>query len=191
LFAGKLFYDENKKYEYGYNINRFFLNMSGANGEEDFTYSNYFVGRNEFEGLASQQLIIRDGGFKIRSDLLASKIGKTDNWLAAINLNSTIPSKINPLSILPFKIPLRVFADIGTYADAWKEGAETDRFLFDAGFHIPLFNEIINIYFPIIYSKAYSDYVKSIYTKNKVLKTMSFTISLDKTLKEVNQLLSF
>ena len=191
LFAGKLFYDENKKYEYGYNINRFFLNMSGANGEEDFTYSNYFVGRNEFEGLASQQLIIRDGGFKIRSDLLASKIGKTDNWLAAINLNSTIPSKINPLSILPFKIPLRVFADIGTYADAWKEGAETDRFLFDAGFHIPLFNEIINIYFPIIYSKAYSDYVKSIYTKNKVLKTMSFTISLDKTLKAVNQLLSF
>ncbi len=182
LFAGKLFYDENKNYEYGYNINRFFLNMSGANGEEDYTYSNYFIGRNEFEGLASQQMIIRDGGFKIRSDLLASKIGKTDNWLAAINLNSTIPSNINPLSILPFKIPLRIFADIGTYADAWEPNANTDRFLFDAGFHIPLFNETINIYFPIVYSRAYSDYVKSIYTKNKVLKTMSFSISLDKIL---------
>ena len=191
LFAGKLFYNENKKYEYGYNINRFFLNMSGANGEEDFTYSNYFVGRNEFEGLASQQMIIRDGGFKIRTDLLSSKIGKTDDWLAAINLNSTIPSNINPLSILPFKIPLRVFADIGTYADAWEPNANTDRFLFDAGFHIPLFNETINIYFPIVYSRAYSDYIKSIYTKNKLFKTMSFTISLDKTLKEIQQLLSF
>ncbi len=191
LFAGKLFYDENKNYEYGYNISRFFLNMSGAKGEEDFTYSNYFVGRNEFDGLASQQMIIRDGGFKIRSDLLASKIGKTNNWLAAINLNSTIPDNINPLSILPFKIPLRVFADIGTYADAWETDAGTDRFLFDAGFHIPLLNETVNIYFPVVYSSAYSDYVKSIYTKNKFLKTMSFTISLDKTLKEVNQLPSF
>jgi hypothetical protein len=127
-------------------------------------------------------MIIRDGGFKIRSDLLASKIGKTDNWLAAINLNSTIPSNINPLSILPFKIPLRIFADIGTYADAWEPNANTDRFLFDAGFHIPLLNETINIYFPIVYSRAYSDYVKSIYTKNKFLKTISFTVSLDKLL---------
>jgi hypothetical protein len=182
LFAGKLFYDENKNYEYGYNINRFFLNMSGANGEEDYTYSSYFIGRNEFEELASQQMIIRDGGFKIRSDLLASKIGKTDNWLAAINLNSTIPAKINPLSILPFKIPLHVFADIGTYADGWEVNAETDRFLFNAGLHIPLLNETINIYFPIVYSRAYSDYVKSIYTKNKFLKTISFSINLDKLL---------
>ena len=30
---------------------------------------------------ASQQIMMRDGGFKIRTDLLADKIGKTDDWL--------------------------------------------------------------------------------------------------------------
>ena len=65
--------------------------------------------------------MIRDGGFKVRTDLFADKVGKTDDWLAAINLSTTIPSAINPLSILPVKIPLKVFLDIGTYAEAWKK----------------------------------------------------------------------
>ena len=178
LFAGKFFYRENNTYPYGFYIDRFALNLSGPNGEEDYTYSDYFVGRNRFEGLASQQLMIRDGGFKIRTDLLSSKVGKTGNWLAAINLNATIPSHLNPLSILPIKIPLRVFADIGTYAEVWEPEAELDRFLFDAGLHIPLFKETINLYFPIVYSQAFADYAKSMYPKNRLFKTMTFSINL-------------
>ena len=46
-----------------------------------------------------------DGAFKVRSDLLSQKIGKTDDWLAALNLCTTIPKQINPLSVLPVKIP--------------------------------------------------------------------------------------
>ena len=49
--------------------------MTGPNGYEDYTYSDYFAGRNEFEGLASQQIMMRDGAFKVRTDLLADKIG--------------------------------------------------------------------------------------------------------------------
>ena len=168
VFAGKFFYNENKTYPYGYYIDRFALNLSGPNGEEDYTYNDYFIGRNRFEGLASQQMMIRDGGFKIKTDLLSNKVGKTGNWIAAINLNSTIPSKLNPLSILPIKIPLRVFADIGTYAEGWEPEADTDRFLFDIGLHVPLFKETINLYFPIIYSQAFSDYTKSMYTKESL-----------------------
>ena len=178
LFAGKFFSKEISTYPYGYYIDRFALNLAGPNGEEDYTYNEYFVGRNRFEGLASQQMMIRDGGFKIRTDLLSNKVGKTGNWLAAINLNSTIPSNLNPLSILPIKIPLRVFADIGTYAEAWEPEADTDRFLFDAGVHIPLFKETINLYFPIVYSQAFTDYAKSMYPKNRLFKTMTFSINL-------------
>jgi hypothetical protein len=72
--------------------------------------------------------MIRDGGFKIRTELLAEKAGKTNNWLAAINLSSTVPSRFNPLSLLPVKIPLKVFVDIGTYAEAWELNSEKDRF---------------------------------------------------------------
>jgi hypothetical protein len=190
LFAGKFFYDENERYPYGYYIDRFALNMSGPNGEEDYTYSNYFLGRSEFEGFASRQLVERDGGFKIRTDLLANKVGKTGDWLMAANFNTTVPDRLNPLSILPIKIPLRLFADIGTYAEAWDRDAEADRFLFDAGFHIPLFGELINFYFPVVYSPVFKDYVKSTYEKNRFFRTMTFSINFDKTLKQIERAVS-
>jgi hypothetical protein len=184
LFAGKLFYKQEKEFE----VDRFALNMSGPNGEEDYTYSDYFIGRNRFEGLASQQIMIRDGGFKIRTELLSDKVGRTNNWLTAVNFNSTIPSRLNPFSILPVKIPIRLFADIGTYAEAWSDQeSNRDKFLFDAGIHIPLFNETINIYFPLIYSNAFTEYVKSIYPKNRLLKTMTFSIDINNIPKKVRK----
>jgi hypothetical protein len=123
--------------------------------------------------------MVRDGGFKIKTDLLADKIGKTDDWLAAINLSTTVPSTINPLSLLPVKIPLKLFVDIGTYAEAWEKDAATSRFLFDAGVHIPLFKELINIYVPLVYSNEYKSYIQSIYLKKeRFWKRISFSIDI-------------
>ncbi|MEI9944393.1 MAG: hypothetical protein WDN26_09265 [Chitinophagaceae bacterium] len=179
LFAGKFFYSGSKTLTKQFSTDRYHLNLTGANGYEDYTYSDYFIGRNKFEGAASQQIMERDGGFKIRTNLLGDKIGKTDDWLIAINFSSSIPSKINPFSLLPFKIPLKVFADIGTYAEAWDRNANTNRFLFDAGIHIPLFKETINIYVPLIYSREFKDYVQSyLPKKNRFLRTISFSIDI-------------
>jgi hypothetical protein len=85
LFAGKFFYTGSKTFIKQFTTDRYHLNMTGANGYEDYTYSDYFIGRNKFEGLTSQQIMIRDGGFKVRTDLLADKVAKTDDWLAAAN----------------------------------------------------------------------------------------------------------
>ena len=179
LFAGKFFYTSSKTFTKQFETDRYHLNMTGANGYEDYTYSDYFIGRNKFEGLASQQIMVRDGAFKVRTDLLADKVGRTDDWLIAANFSTTIPSKINPLSLLPIKIPLKLFFDIGTYADAWKTEAETDRFLFDAGLQIPLFKETINIYIPLLYSDVYKSYIQStISKKGRLLKTISFSIDI-------------
>jgi hypothetical protein len=154
--------------------------MSGANGYEDYAYENYFAGRNEFAGWQSQQIMKRDGFFKVRSDLLSSKIGKTDNWLMALNFSSTLPKSVNPLSVLPIKIPLKVFADIGTYADAWQKDATTGRFIFDAGLQVSLFHNLVNIYMPILYSKVFGDYFKSTISGNRFLKNISFSIDIQK-----------
>ncbi len=179
FFAGKFFYTGSKTFTKQFETDRYHLNMTGPNGYEDYTYSDYFAGRNEFEGMASQQIMMRDGGFKVRTELLADKIGKTDNWLMAVNFSTSIPSKINPLHVLPVKIPLKIFVDIGTYADVWEKNSTEDRFLFDAGLHIPLFKETINIFIPLIYSKAYKDYIKStVEKKNRFLKTISFSIDI-------------
>jgi len=179
LFAGKFFYTGSKTITRQFETDRYHLNMTGANGYEDYTYSDYFIGRNKFEGLPSQQIMERDGALRMRTDLLADKVGKTDNWLAAANFSTSIPKAINPLSVLPIKIPLHLFFDIGTYAEAWEQGSDADRFLYDFGLQIPLLNKTVNIYIPLLYSKVYKDYLLStIEKKERFLKKISFSIDL-------------
>lgn len=179
LFAGKFFYTSSKTISKQFATDRYHLNMTGANGYEDYTYSDYFIGRNEFEGFASQQIMVRDGAFKVRTDLLADKVGKTDNWLVAVNFGTTIPSSVNPLSLLPVKIPLKLFLDVGTYAEAWKANSGLDHFIFDAGVHLPLLKETVNIYIPLLYSKVYKDYIQStIDKKGRFWKKISFSIDI-------------
>lgn len=177
FFAGKFFYTGDKDFITQFETSRYHLNMTGPKGDEDYTYQNYFTGRNEFDGLPSQQIMIRDGAFKVRTDLLSNKIGKTDDWLTALNFTSTIPDRINPLSVLPFKLPLKVFADVGTYADAWKTNDGTPRFLYDAGLQLSVLNNTLNIYMPLLYSKVYRDYFKSTITEKRFLKNISFSIN--------------
>ncbi len=178
LFAGKFFYLGDKTFIKEFETERYHLNMTGPKGNEDYTYSNYFVGRNEFEKFPSQQIMIRDGGFKVRTDFLSNKIGKTDDWLAALNFTTTIPNAVNPLAVLPFKLPLKVFFDIGTYAEAWKKNAPTARFVYDAGLQLSLFKNTVNIYIPLLYSKEYKDYFKSTITEKRFLKNIAFSIDL-------------
>jgi len=144
------------------------LNLSGPKGYEDYTYSDYFVGRGEFEGWRNQQIMERDGFFKVRTDYLGSKIGKTDDWLMALNLNVDCPG-------FP---AIKAFTDIGTYAEAWKDNPATGRFLFDAGLQLSLFNNAVNIYFPILNSKVFIDYNQSILTEKIFSKSISFSINL-------------
>jgi len=75
------------------------------------------------------------------------------------------------------KIPLKLFLDIGTYAEAWDKNAATSRFLYDAGFQLSLFKNIVNIYVPLLYSKVYRDYFKSTIPEKRFLKNISFCIN--------------
>lgn len=178
FFAGKFFYTGHRTIQKEFSTDRFHLNLTGADGEEDYTYSNYYIGRNKFEGFASQQIMIRDGGFKVRTDLLSSKVGKTDNWLMAFNLAVDVPKNINPLQVLPLHIPLKIFADIGTYAESWKRDANTSRFLFDAGFQFSFLKDALNIYVPVVYSRVYKDYFKSTLGNKRFWKIISFSIDV-------------
>ncbi|MBI5858491.1 MAG: M1 family metallopeptidase [Sphingobacteriales bacterium] len=193
FFAGKFFYNGSKTFSKQFATDRYHLNMTGANGYEDYTYSDYFIGRNKFNGFLSQQIMVRDGAFKVRTDLLADKIGKTDNWLMAVNLTSTIPAEINPLTMLPVKIPLKVFLDIGTNAEAWKNKEENDRFLYDAGLQLSLLKETVNIYFPFIYSSVYKDYIQStIIKKERFWKKISFSIDISNfSLRKIDRNFAF
>jgi len=192
FFAGKFIYLNGRSIINRFRTDAYHLNMSGPKGYEDYTYSNYFAGRSEFEGTASQQLMIRDGGFKVSTDLLASKIGKTDDWLMALNFSSDIPEQINILNILPVKIPLKAYLDIGTYAEAWKTGAEGSRLLYDAGLQVSLLKNTVNIYFPLFYSQVYRDYFLSTFPEKRFRRTISFSIDIQNfNLRKIDRRLIF
>ncbi|MDB5193228.1 MAG: family metallopeptidase, partial [Segetibacter sp.] len=185
FFAGKFFHlntDNSSRFR----NERYFLNMTGPSGREDYTYSDYFIGRNEFSGWTSQQIMERDGFFKVRTEM--REVGQSDDWLTSLNLVTDLPASVNPLSILPVKIPFKIFLDVGTYAEAWKENPATGRFIYDAGIQLPLFGSTVNVFIPIIYSKVFRDYYKSIVSEKIFLRSISFNVNLNRFQSAVNTL---
>jgi len=180
LFAAKFGYIGSKNYDsYLYQPK-----LAAGNGTDDYTYSDYFLGRTASysnpdkpianQGIATQQVLIQNtGGLKFRFDQYSFLQGQSQNWVAAANFNSTLPN-----FILPFKNPFRLFFDIGTYAEAWEPNPQTSRFLYTGGIQLSLFKNILNIYAPIIYSSDFNSVLKSDPNQNTFFKRISFSIDV-------------
>jgi hypothetical protein len=159
LFAAKFGVWKNGNEGY---VTRYEPKLLGVNGDEDYLYEDYFIGRSAStafdkpsipnDGLPAQQIMNRDGGLKLRIDAYDFVQGRSANWVTALNFNTTLPR-----SILPFPVPLRIFFDIGTYAEAWEINPVTSRFLYTGGIQLSLFKNVLNIYAPLIYSSDFSD----------------------------------
>ena len=149
-----------------FDASRYEPKLLGVNGEEDYTYDNYFLGRTASTaienasvsngGIAAQQIMIRDGGLKLRLDQYDYIQGRSANWVLALNLSSSLPQKL-----FPVQIPLKVFFDVGTYAEAWQSNASTSRFLYTGGLQLALFKNVLNIYAPLVYSSDFRSLLRS------------------------------
>ncbi|HET6255482.1 MAG TPA: M1 family metallopeptidase [Puia sp.] len=145
--------------------------LTAVRGSEDYTYDNYFIGRNDFNGLASQQIMSRDGDLKLRTDLFQGLQGRSDNWVAAVNLKSTLPPQV-----VPDWLPLRLFLDVGTYAQAWSDNPPTGHFLYAGGIELDLLHNVLCIYAPLIYSSDFSNQLKTVPGQNGFFQKVSFSI---------------
>ena len=173
VFAAKFGYIGEKTASKQFSTEIYQPKLTAVRGYEDYTYSNYFLGRNDQTGFASQQIMMRDGGLKIRTDQFQDLQGRSDNWIASMNLNSTLPK-----GLFPIQLPVLIFLDIGTYSEAWKKNAPTSRFLYVAGLQVKLFKDLVNIYAPVLYSKEFRDNLKTLPDENKFFKRLSFSVDL-------------
>jgi hypothetical protein len=149
-------------------VSRYEPKLLGLDGAEDYLYQDYFIGRSASYaientsvpngGLAAQQIMNRDGGLKLRIDDYDYLQGKSGNWVTALNFNTTLPAKL-----FPFSLPVRIFFDFGTYAEAWETNPPTSRFLYVGGIQLSLLKNLLNIYAPLIYS---SDFKTALGTTN-------------------------
>ena len=148
--------------------------LTAVRGSDDYTYDNYFIGRNEYNGFASQQIMDRDGFLKLRTDLFQGLQGRSDNWVASINLTTTLPPKI-----VPQWLPLKLFLDVGTYAEAWQANPTTSHFLYVGGLELSLLHDILRIYAPLAYSSDFSNQLKSVPGQNGFFQKISFSIDFE------------
>jgi hypothetical protein len=155
--------------------------LLGTTGEEDYTYSSYFIGRTASDandaavvnnsGVAARQIMLRDGAFKLRMDAFEFLQGRSERWVAAINLNTTF---------LPAKVPMKLFLDAGTFAEAWKREQDGSRIYYVAGLQASLLKEAVNIFIPLFYSKTYRDNLSSLPDQNTFFKKLTFNIDLNR-----------
>jgi hypothetical protein len=163
--------------------------LTAVRGDNDYTYSNYFLGRNGVGGsdvgLPDQQIMLRDGGLKIRTDIFSGLQGRSDNWIAALNLSTPLP-----IQVLPFGLTrnIRLFFDAGTFAEAWVVNYEENRFLYTGGFQLSLFKNLVNIYYPVVFNKEIRTNLKTVPQEYK--KRISFSIDIQnlQVKKQIQQL---
>ncbi len=160
LFAGKFLY--NAPVYYG-NYN---FRLSGNLGSQDYLYDNLFAGRYENIGkhpelFWSHQFLRNDGGFT-----LWTPHGQSDNWLAAINFDSSTP--------LPF---LDAYINLGACPSV--NGSTFAYYYYEAGLKIKIWDDFLCVYFPIKGSETIWETSNNFYTDNYFQK-IRFTLSLDK-----------
>lgn len=163
VYAGKFISTDNTADNSRYCLN---TQYSGAN---DYLYEGTYIGRNKTEGIGSQQIAIQEGGFKTPTLLYANQLGRTNNWLMSINAKTDLPFK---------KVPIRLYADIGAFANAKNINPYHRAICINTGLEIHLLKETINIYLPLLSDKGYSDYLKQMYPQNKLLHSLSFSLNI-------------
>ena len=142
----------------------FRFRMGGLQGSQDYLFDHYYIGRSENSGLLSQQFCEADGGFKISTAI------QTWNWLAAINLKTSVPGVI----------PLKLFADFGIYEFEGTAGSseKVSPIVYDAGIQLSVINNIFDIYFPAVISDAIKN-ENDVHGYN-FLQKLRFTLNLEK-----------
>jgi hypothetical protein len=134
--------------------------LSGQRGYQDYLYDNIFVGRSETSGIYANQFTETDGGFKFYSP-----VGQTSKRITAINLKSSLGN---------LKLPLNVYADIGMTG---KDGRVTDNILYNAGVSFSVKKNIFEIYFPLLLSQDFKNYIQA--NNLKYIETVRFILNLN------------
>lgn len=153
-------------------------------GYLDITNENFFFGRTRPNGIWSQQIDLKQGGFKLAPGISqANNLGNTNILLAAVNLSSDLPFKFIGKRIRPY-------LDLGYY-EPQKINANAEKILISGGLNLRIFNENINIYFPIYHSKNIKDLYRSL-DNYKYTKEITFNFSFKiPTLQKVINTISF
>ena len=152
LFVGQNLFERNSLLNLGNDPNYGFA-LGGQNGTQDYFYEQLMFGRNEVQGLWSQQRAENHGAFKTVSDF-----GLSSSFMASANVYAELPWG-----------PIGVFGDYGIFDNGSKLITAAN-----AGLGIRLLNGNISAYFPLIQT----DNIKKSLKDKNYIHTVRFTFKL-------------
>jgi len=114
------------------------LRMAGTAGRNDYLYDGIFAGRNNRNGMWSQQMIVSDGGFYIPTSL-----GQNADWLGSINLRASLPK-------LSF---IKAYANLGFHHTELANSSS----MWEMGFLLSFIDRKFEVYFPALWSQNIQD----------------------------------
>lgn len=113
--------------------------LSGHRGMHDYAFDGYYAARFERPGtFGGNQLNQADGFFKF-----PTPVGQSWDWLVAANFKYALPGKL----------PIGFYFDLGTYANAATEFFGSQKLPYVAGVQLILIPKILEVNFPLLYSK--------------------------------------
>ena len=149
-------------------------------GYHDNTNDELFLGRSDVSGIWSQQVQIKQGGFKFAHGLTQrDNIGNSNSFILAVNLSSDLPIK---------KIGkwVRPYFDIG-YSKINLAG--NPQYLYSGGINISIFQDYLDLYLPIIQSKAIKELYLSL-DRPTYFKQITFSMKWKMlSIKELTQMI--
>ncbi len=144
------------------NAYQYSMSLSGADGQQDLFVDEYYFGRNETQGIWSQQRDENMGGFKS-----TSWYGTTSYTMATANLYFQFPIKPNIFG---------VFADFGTFYNGTSfNGA------INTGLALRL-GKVFGVYFPLWMSKQ----MDAAYNSKNYAERIRFTLKMNIQSKPLN-----
>ncbi len=147
-------------------ISRYELNATYS-GMDDYLYDGTYIARSAQNKIASQQISVQEGGFKVPT---LSSVARSDNWMATLNLKTDLPF---------WKLPIRLFLDAGLIPNATptftRSGSTT--MLYDGGVEVYI-GSIASLYVPVIMSNDFQNRLTDTYGKKNVFgRSISFTLA--------------
>ncbi|NUN99601.1 MAG: M1 family metallopeptidase [Saprospiraceae bacterium] len=124
-----------------------------SRGPNDYRFDDLYFARDEDQGFFSQQISLRDGGFKTVIEN-SFNLGRSNNFILALNLKADLPVK------LPLNLPLKPYFDIGYFDNAMPTAQDAtlkDQLLWSGGFALEFFSNTFGIYFPVVNSQNIRD----------------------------------
>ncbi len=114
----------------------------GVAGNSDYKFDNLLLGRNETNGVLSQQMVFNEGGFK----QFTNTFSYVNRWLNAINIKAALP-----------KVPVAIYGDFAIAANEIVDSSgdlvdEVSEPIYHFGAELTVVRDVFQIYFPIYLS---------------------------------------